>query len=66
MFRPFTSSAERLARLFALVAAQVVLGEAVDARYTSTGTPRTRTTNFREALTSSGPRIVLLAAKVTF
>lgn len=33
--------------------------------YTSTGTTLTRTTNFQESLTSSGPRIVQLAAKVT-
>ena len=34
--------------------------------YTGSGTTLTRTTNFQEPLTSSGPRIVQLAAKVIF
>ncbi len=34
--------------------------------YSSTGTTLTRTTNFQEPLTTSGPRIIQLAAKVLF
>ncbi|MGH9312324.1 MAG: TonB-dependent receptor [Vicinamibacterales bacterium] len=34
--------------------------------YSSTGTTLTRTTNFQEPLTSSGPRIIQLAAKILF
>ena len=34
--------------------------------YTASGTVLTRTTNFQEPLTSTGPRIIQLAAKITF
>lgn len=34
--------------------------------YSASGTTLTRTTNFGEALTSTGPRIIQLAVKVIF